>query len=465
MNKLSRFYIFLAVGCSSFLATYTGSAVNVCLHDLGIDLDLSPSQLSYVVGAYSVCTAVLLLIFGKLSDLWGRKKVFVTGTSIFLVANLLAASASTGWLLIASRALAGIGAAMFFSNNMAILASVFEPDQRGKVLGAMVALAYLGTSLGPVIGGALTEFLGWRSVFLSVALVSLGVTALGVWKLPPEKTEKVLDPFDFSGAFYYVTGLVMFIVGLGLLPKNIGLVFLAGSLILGYFFFYRQRTYSNPLLDLSLFGKNRIFLAANMASLIHYIITFSVAFWLGIFLQHNQIKHLDAYTTGMVLLAQPIVQVILSPVAGTLADRFDPALVASIGMVATCGCLLCFALLSPTAPLVWIVANLMLLGVGFAFFVTPNNSSSINSVDSKAYSIASSIIATGRMLGMAISMALTSLIFNLFPRERSAITFLSSFHWAFAIFFSLGIIGFFVSLTGVKSLSIRKLSERKEANL
>ncbi len=446
MNKRDKSLVFVAVSCASFLASYTGSSINVALPTIGRDLGMDHAQLQYVVSAYVMMNAVLLVPFGRLADLYGRRPLFQIGMVTFLAAHLVCAFAPNGWVLIAGRGAGGVAASMFFSNTIAILSSVFDRSERGRILGMNVSITYIGLTVGPFIGGFLTSWWGWRSVFVSV--IPLTVIGLGLawWKLPRDVRPVSPGAFNLSGAVHYIAMLVLVILGLSALPGPKGMLTLGAGLALAVFFFRWDGRADSPLVGTFRFSGNRVFVLSNVANFIQYLSAFSTSFLLSLFLQNDGIKGLTPHATGILLLTQPMVQALFSPLAGALSDRFEASRLASAGMAATALALLLFATLSPTTPLGAIVMILICQGVGFAFFSSPNNNMIMSSVSSDLYGIASGIMATGRVLGMSLSLSATALMFNVFGshRERPD-AFLSSFHALFAVFFIVSLIGTFCS--------------------
>ncbi|OHE23748.1 MAG: hypothetical protein A2Z43_01260 [Syntrophobacterales bacterium RBG_19FT_COMBO_59_10] len=442
MNKRDKRLVFVAVSCASFLAPYTGSAINVTLPTIGAELGMNHAMLQYVVSAYVTMNAILLVPFGRLADIYGRRVFFQVGMVIFLAAHLVCAFAPNSWVLIAGRGMGGIAASMFFSNVIAILSSVFDDSERGKVLGINASIVYVGLTVGPFIGGLLTSWWGWRSVFLSVVpLVVIGST-LAWWKLPRDFRRGNSGTVNLSGSAHYMAMLVLFILGLSAMPGMNGALAVGASVVLGILFFRKDARSASPLIDVFRFRGNRVFLFSNLANFIQYLSAFATIFLVSLFLQNDQIKNLSPHAAGIILLAQPLIQALFSPLAGALSDRFEARWIASGGMAVTAAGLLSFSLLPPTAPVYLIVMILVCQGIGFAFFTSPNNNIVMGSVSSNIYGIASGILVTGRVLGMSLSMATTAVVFNVFNSQRDRPdAFLNSFHTLFAIFFLLSLLG------------------------
>ncbi len=439
----------IAINLASFLTPFMGSSTNVALRAIADEFAMDAILLTWVQTAFLLSAAMFLVPFGRIADIHGRKRIFTYGTAIFTVASALAALSRTASLLIFARALQGFGSAMLFGTGVAILTSAFPPGERGRVLGINVATVYVGLSVGPFIGGLLTENLGWRSIFL--AMIPLGLIVIGFvwWRLKGEWAEAQGETLDLVGSVIYSISLVALMYGVSLLPDSWGAgLILVGIAGLAVFAGWEMRL-TTPVLNLRLFRKNRPFTFSSLAALINYSAVSALSFLLSLYLQY--IKALTPQEAGQVLIAQPIVQAALSPVAGWLSDRIEPRIVASAGMALTAIGLASLILLGPTTPLWAIVMLLLLLGLGFALFSSPNMSAIMGSVEKRFYGVASAILGTMRLLGQMLSMGIATVLFALFI-GRVEITpeyyplFLASTRTAFAVFAALCVAGIFASL-------------------
>jgi MFS family permease len=332
---------------------------------------------------------------------------------------------------------------------IAILVSVYPVEGRGRALGINVAAVYLGLSVGPPLGGILTQHLGWRSVFFINVPLGLAIIVISIWKLRAEHAEAKGETFDFVGSFIYGAMLLSIIYGFSLLPSKPGLVSVfAGIVGIGAFVRWETRAKS-PVLDIGLFKANKAFVLSNIAALVNYSATFAVGFLLSFYLQH--IKGLSPQSAGIVLVSQPIMQAIFSPVAGSLSDRVEPRIVASTGMAMTAVGLFLLALLQESTPLLYIVMSLIILGFGFALFSSPNSNAIMSSVDNRFYGVASSMLATMRLIGQMLSMGIAMLLFALYMGKVEILPvyyplLLKSTKVAFTIFGFLCVGGTFASL-------------------
>ncbi len=407
--KLSALII---ASISSFLTPFMISSVNIALPAIGKEFKTDAVLLSWVATSYLLAAAVSLVPFGKLADIYGRKKVFLSGQIIVTVTSLLAAISVSAPMLIVFRIFQGVGGAMIFATSIAILTSVYPPQERGRVLGIAVAAVYIGLSCGPFFGGWLTQHFSWRSIFLINIPLGLSIIWLVFWKLKGEWTGAQGDKFDLIGSVIYGAAIVAIMYGITIIPVLSSIwIILAGILALAGFVKWETKV-RYPVFEVSLFIENRTFSYSCLAALINYSATFAVAFLLSLYLQY--IKGLSPQGAGVVLIAQPMVMAVFSPLAGKLSDRIEPRVIASLGMALTTLGLILLALITNHTTLLYIVISLMVLGFGFALFSSPNMNAIMSSVAKKYYGIASGSVGTMRVLGQMLSMGIATLVFALF---------------------------------------------------
>ena len=448
-NNVTKRSALIVATSSSFLTPFMGSSINIALPSIQKEFNLDAVLLSWIATSYLLAAAISLVPFGRLADIHGRKKIFTWGIVIFTIASFLSAFSISAPMLIFSRIVQGIGSAMIFATGIAILTSVFPLSQRGRVLGINVAAVYMGLSVGPFLGGFLTQHFTWRSVFAFTIPFGLIIIGLVLWQLKGEWAEATDEKFDVPGSIIYGAALIAIMYGISVLPETIS-IFLILLGIAGIFAFVKwEMNVENPVFDLSLFRVNRVFAFSNLAALINYSATFAVAFLLSLYLQHT--RGLSPQSAGLVLIAQPVVQAIFSPFAGKLSDRIEPRIAASIGMALSTLGLFLFIFLNENSTMELIIARLILLGFGFALFSSPNTNAIMSSVEKRFYGLASGSVGTMRLLGMMISMGIVTLIFVVFI-GRTQITiehstsFLRSMHMAFIVFSLLCLGGTFASL-------------------
>ncbi len=395
---------------SSFLIPFMGISTIIALPAIGRDFQMNAVTLAWVTTAYILTSATLLIPLGRLSDIWGRKRIFLIGYIIFFIGSVISATASTSALFLASRAVQGVGSAAILSTSIAILTAAFPKNHRGRVIGITTAAVYIGLSLGPVLGGLLTEYLGWRSIFWSSSVLCLMMTAAVLWKLP-EYGETRKEPFDLAGTVIYSGSLMSTMYGLSLLPDATGAAMIAGGIAGAALFVWWERRTPVPLIDFRLFIGNRGFTFSSLAALVHYSGTWAISFLLSLLLQYA--KDLTPGQAGLILITSPVVQAVFSPLFGRLSDRIEPRLLASVGMAVTAVGIGMLVFVTAATSTVYIITTLMIIGFGFALFSSPNTNAIMSSVDQRSYGFASATVGTMRQLGMTLSMGMTMVVFAL----------------------------------------------------
>jgi MFS family permease len=325
----------------------------------------------------------------------------------------------------------------------------FSARERGRALGINVASVYLGLSLGPFLGGILTESLGWRSIFWVNVPLGLIVIFMILWKLRGEWVEAKGEKFDFTGSVIYGASLICVMYGLSVLPELSAVWFvIAGFLCLLAFIRWEMKS-GSPLLNLNLIRRNVVFALSNVAALINYSATFAVAFLLCLYLQYTQ--GMSAQPAGFFLIAQAVVMAVVSPLAGRFSDRIEPRVIATFGMALTAGGLLYFSFINSDTHTGFIILGLLIVGLGLALFSSPNTNAIMSSVKSRDYGVASAVLSTMRMIGNMLSMGIVTVLFAVLI-GRVEITpeyyvpFLQSMKIAFIVFAGLCFLGIFASL-------------------
>ncbi|MFX0207129.1 MAG: MFS transporter [Candidatus Hodarchaeota archaeon] len=450
MNEIGQKRVALLIATlGSFLTPFMGSTVNIALPSIGKEFAMDAVLLSWVNTSYLLAAAMFLVPFGRLADLYGRKRLFTYGVLSYTGSSLLASISSSTMIFIASRIWQGIGGALIFGTGVAILTSVYPVGERGKVLGINTASVYSGLSLGPFLGGFLTQHFGWRSIFLTSVPLGLVIMVFIFWKLKGEWAEAKGEKFDLGGSIIYGLMLIGIMYGFSLLPAMLGLWILLGGVVGLFAFIIWEMRVESPVLEITLFRTNRVFSFSNLAALINYSATFAISFLLSLYLQY--IKGLSPQNAGLILIVQPVIQATFSPFAGRLSDRIEPQRVASLGMALIVVGLTLFTQLNETTTLEFLIIGLILLGLGFALFASPNTNAVMSSVEKRFYGVASGTLGTMRLTGQMLSMGIAMLLFAIYL-GRVQITpefyplFLRSVHTAFIIFATLCFGGIFASL-------------------
>ena len=450
---------------TSFLPPFMASSINIALPAIGAEFSMDAILLGWIATSYLLSAAVFMVPFGKIADIYGMKKVFFIGLFIFTASSLVAFFAPSSTILIGSRVLQGIGSAMIFGTGTAILVNVFPLQERGKILGINAASVYLGLSLGPFLGGLLTQYFGWRSLFLINVPLGLIPLALGLWKLKGEWAGAREDRFDLVGSAIYSLMLVAVMFGFSLLPAWQGAVLVLLGMATFVLLIRWESGVACPVLDVNLFKKNHVYAYSNLAALISYSATFAITFLLSLYLQY--IKGLEPDQAGLIMLAQPAVMAIFSPYTGKLSDRIEPRLVATAGMALTFVAVLAFVFLNGETSLFFIVACLITLGFGLALFTSPNTNAIMSSVEPRHYGVGSATLGTMRLVGQVSSMSFVMMVFSLYLGKVEITPqyypqFLASVKVSFVVFSVLCILGIFASLARGKLRTVNKNNDESK---
>jgi EmrB/QacA subfamily drug resistance transporter len=444
-----RKFILLASTLASFLTPFMTSSINLALPRVARAFNLNAITLGWTVTSYLLATAIFLVPAGKVADLLGRKKIFVSGITVFLLGTLLSGLAFSGFSLIIFRLVQGIGGAMIFATSVALLSASFPPERRGQVLGINTAAVYTGLSLGPVAGGFLVQHLGWRSIFFISLAPGLLALFLVTRAIKDDGERKSETEFDIRGTLIYGLAIVCFMLGFSRLPATYGFILSAAGISLLIFFFIFESRQQYPIFEAALFKRNRVFAFSNLAALINYSSTAASGYLLSLYLQY--IHNFPPQTTGLVLIVQPVVQAIFSPVSGKASDRIQPRVLASAGMGMTVVGLLAFSFLGIETPIILVIVGLVFLGSGFGLFSSPNTNAVMGSVEKKDYGVGSATLATMRIVGQMFSLGLTMMIIsvvmgNVRISPDNYALFLKSLRVTFALFAGLNFLGIFASL-------------------
>ncbi|MDH7556664.1 MAG: MFS transporter [Candidatus Methanosuratincola sp.] len=405
---VSKNAVLIVATLATFVTPFSMSSVNIALPAIGAEFRMDAILMGWVTTSFLLSSAAFLVIFGRLADIHGRKRIFTYGIVIFAAASFLISLSPSPEILILMRVVQGVGGSMIATTSVALITSVFPPGERGKALGINSAAVYTGLSAGPFLGGMITQYLGWRAIFLLIVPLMAIVLLLASTSIRGEWMEAKGESFDLAGSAIYGFMLVSTVYGFSSLPSHTGWILLAAGLV-GLFAFIRyESSAKSPVLDMRLFRGNRIFTYSNVTALINYASTSAITFLMSLYLQY--VRGLDPQGAGLVLLAQPVVQAVVSPLSGRLSDRVEPRLISSAGMAIISAGLLALSAISAETPQPLIVANLAALGFGFALFITPNTNAIMSSVEKKFLGVASGTLATMRQVGQTLSMGFAMMV-------------------------------------------------------
>ena len=439
---------------AAFLVPFMGSSINLALPQIGEDFSLKSIAITWISTSYLITTAIFQMPMARLSDLIGRRRVFMLGVLVFSVTSCLCGFSVSGNMLIIFRSLSGIGSAMMFGTNMAILTSIFPSHQRGRALGINTAMVYASIAMGPFLGGLITHYLGWQSIFFVSAAVGLAVIVCASIFFDEEWIVSKGEKFDWLGSFTYGIALFGIIFGFTKLPSVFGIVCIAAGSLFFWLFILQENRSKSPLFNIQLFRRNKVYVFSSLAAFINYAATFAIGFILSLYLQY--MRGFDARHAGMILVVQASVQSVVALFSGRLSDHISPFKLATTGMLIIVVGLTGWVFLSITTPMWFIIALSVVMGLGFGIFSSPNTNVIMSSVEKKEYGQASATTGTVRLIGQALSMGIASMVISLKIGNQKITEavlpqFMESIHIMFLIFILLCIVGVFSSMVSRKN--------------
>ena len=402
-----KWWVMLAVAMGIFLGTIDGSIVNVALPTLVADLDTTFPVVQWVVLAYLLALATLVLGIGRLGDIVGKKPIYTSGFAVFTLGSVLCGLApSVGWL-IGFRVFQAVGASMVFALGFALVTEAFPPAERGRALGTMGAIVSVGVILGPTIGGVLIDSLGWRWIFfvnLPIGIAGTFTAIRYVPDVPPHGGER----FDFAGAGVFLVTLLSFLLGLTFgqtrgFGDGLPLALLATAAVGLPLFVAIERHAAHPMLDLTLF-RNRLVSVNLFAGWASFAAIGGVFLLLPFYLE-NVLGH-PPLEVGLLLASAPLALGIAAPVAGAVSDRIGPWPVILTGLSVLLASYLFMTRLGTTTSAVGYLATMVPVGLGMGIFQSPNNSAIMGAVPPRRLGVTSGLLTitriTGQLSGISI---------------------------------------------------------------
>ncbi|SRR5579871_238980 len=467
----------LAIGI--FMATLDSSIVNISLPTIagyfGVPLN---GAVEWVIIAYLIAIAGMLLTIGRLADMTGRKALWAAGLCIFTLGSAICGAAPQLGILIAARAFQGIGGALIMSVSPAILTSAFPPNERGRALGMNAVFVALGTSVGPTLGGLITANFSWRWIFyVNVPLGIIGVTLSLI--LLKERHTRTIGRFDPAGALLLAAGLIAMTLGLSFGEEwgwtSPGLIAtLAISVIAFIALVFAEQRATDPIVDFRLL-RNRVFVSANVSLIMSFLALFAVSFMLPFYLE--ELRGFSVIESGLLLTPLPLAIAVIAPFSGALADKIGSRWLAAGGLTLACIGLVLISQLNAQSSVLDIIWRMLVAGTGQAFFQSPNNSALMGSAPRERQGVASGFLATGRVIGQSVSVALAGAIFtslggavagvilvqgtrHLPPARIAGLqdTFTTAFHTTFLVCAIIAALGVFTSLVRGKEQANRQVA-------
>ncbi|SAK93735.1 major facilitator transporter [Caballeronia fortuita] len=442
-----NYWAVISVLLGSFLGNLDSSIANVALPTIAHDLSRSAAQTVWVVTAYQLAVAVSVLPFAALGEMTGFKRVYLGGVVLFTAASLACAAAPTLPLLIAARALQGIGGACMSTIVPALLRQVYPPKLVGRGIALLGLAVALSAALGPTVAAGILSVAGWRWLF--AVNVPLGI--FGLWlassTLAASKPSPAVRRFDYTGALLSAGAIALFILGVGGLGAGEGqeaggsegvrlhalpLIEIALACIAGFALIRHQRGRPAPLVPLDLL-RIPILALSSLTSICSYVAQTLAYLALPFMLQHQLAR--SATTTGLLVTPWPLVIVFVAPLAGRLSDRHAPGLIGGMGL-AIMAAGLCLLIGLPADPsnldIVWRVA---ICGIGFGFFQTPNNRIMLTSAPHDRSGAAGGLMTMARMIGLSLGAALAAVAFGFYGQDGAQVALMGA-----AVAAALGVI-------------------------
>jgi MFS family permease len=408
-RSIERYALALSV-LISFLVAYVSSAINIALPEIATTFSLNSVYLTWIPTSYLLFSAIFLIPFGKIADIYGKKRIILYGLIIFVLASITSAISVSGNMLLISRIFQAIGSAMIYGNVYSLLASVHSEGEAGKPLSISVASAYVGLSVGPILGGFLTEYFGWRSIFLFTIPITV-LALLFIYKLMGEWFGADGEIFDIRSTSVLAISLILIMYGFSVITTIIGILCLLIGFMGIVMFIWLQKKVANPLIHPKLLF-DRVYIINNLTSLVNYGPGIFTIFLLSLYLQ--DIRMLNPTQTGLLLCVQSVFIAIASLMVVKLLDFTLPRYIAAVGMALTGIGLALFLFLSETTSLTYIMVALSIIGVGYGFSAASSTEISLKYVEKRFYGVSSATLNTMRVLGQMMGMGVTTAVLAIF---------------------------------------------------
>lgn len=415
MNKNNNYWLILiCIGLITFMTDLDASIVNIALPVINNSLSITMSTSELLVSIYLITICVFLLPFGKVGDKFGKIKLFKLGMIIFTVGSGLCGISSTIYLLLASRFIQAIGAAITMSTNNGIITEVFPKSKRGQALGWIGSFVALGMIAGPGIGGLILNILPWQSIFWINVPIGFLMILMGVFVFPKNEFKSNYDSFDLKGNCLIGTSITSFFIYIyGSQQYSYTNFFLLLILMIAiislYLFIINEIKIRNPLINLKIFKKSNFSIGIVTAVIIFTTNNFYMV--LSPFYLENA-RHLSTDSAGLLMMCLPVVQIIVSPLSGRLSDQFGTLKISILGLFIILIANISLSFINLSSSLIYYATIISLLGLGNALFQSPNNTMIMSSVSSNELGIAGSINSLSRNMGMVLgNAAATSILF------------------------------------------------------
>jgi EmrB/QacA subfamily drug resistance transporter len=461
-SKRYHWFVVGTVCVGAFMAALDASIINIALPVLKYQFHVRMHIIEWVSLVYLLTLAGLIVPFGRMADMIGRRWMYALGFTVFMIGSLMCALTPTLSFLLVSRVIQAIGAAMLQANSVSIITAATPARDRGKAIGFQASAQGIGLSLGPAIGGALISFLNWRWIFFVNIPVGIIGTVLGILLLPQDKEIRKKERFDFVGAALLAPSLVALIYFL-----NMGLKegWTSPTVVISYMVFVIsmatflavERKSDSPMVDLNLF-RNKTFALGSLTGILSFAVLYAVLLLSPFYL--DNVQRMTTLSSGLYLTFIPIGMTLFTPISGAIADRFGTRFPTMIGMLAAgIGCI-SLAVMGAKFEFIPLVVGMFLVGVGLGIFTPPNNSGVMGSAPSNRLGVAGGILNMSRTLGMGLGITLGGLCYQLFlavkgVTNENAVSIghmVYAFRWSFIVIAAVA--GFTMLLSGIRQKNL-----------
>jgi EmrB/QacA subfamily drug resistance transporter len=479
-GQMNKWIILTLSAAASFMTTLDGSIVNIGLPNIAHTFHAGISGATeWIIIGYLVVIAAVLLTCGRLADMLGRKPIFLSGLVVFILGSTLSGLAPSLLLLILARLFQGIGGALIFSVNVAMITSAFPNNERGLALGLNAVVVSLGVAAGPTIGGIITQYLTWRWIFFVNVPICILVLLASLYMYREQRPQPAQhERFDPLGAALLAVGLAALTLGLsfgqewGWLSGATLAALGTSALMLGVGV-YVEAHVERPIVNLKLVT-NRVFAFANISFILCMMALFAPGFLLPFYFE--ELHGFSTIQTGLMLTPLPLMLAVVAPLSGMLADRQGSRWLSPVGLAIACLGLFLLSQINAHSSTLDIIWRLAVTGVGQGLFQSPNTRTMMGAAPRNAQGEASGLLATGRVIGQSMSVALTGTVFaalggaaagallsspqarNLSPASISGLqqTFVSGFHGALLVCAAFAATGIFTALARGSEVAARQ---------
>lgn len=409
----------------TFISSFDINVVNTALPIMQSYFHVGMSSIEWIIVGYLMVLGATQLTFGRLSDMFGYKKIYVSGLMLFTISSLFCALSTSIIMLIVFRITQAIGASMISSSGSPIIIDAVDPKNRGKSLGMIAVSVAVAVCTGPALGGLLASRAGWRSIFFINVPIGIVVSILAVKVIKKDIKRRNAVQFDFAGSILIIAGIFLILLPLNLLSRsyfNIGSIvsFLGGIFVLILFIAFEKKS-KNPILDMELF-KNKVFTGSTFAAMFFYMGEFILVFLAPYYLQ--KMRMLTPFMSGVMMLPMSAAMIIAAPLSGTISDNFDSRYIGCTGLLVMAAATLFVGGFNASTSIVMLAVDFFIYGFGGGFFQTPNTSAVMGSVAADKRGVASAALGTMRTFGMMSGEAISAALI-VFSMNRSSSAFIS----------------------------------------